>query len=185
MKTIQVLIAALLLAASATASVDPFVGKWVLDVQRSKYPAGARPKSMVIEMEPAGRAIRYHSETTYANGRTTQANYSAEYNAQQAVVRGARGMMLPVSLKKIDSRTVVASYTRLLQVVATSRRVVSSDGRSMTITTTCKDPAGKRVTTVGVYEKQNNNGEVGTSLSKSRRQKIHCPRRNGIQLGPV
>jgi hypothetical protein len=67
---------------------------------------------------------------------------------------GARGMMLPVSLKKIDSRTVVASYTRLLQVVATSRRVVSSDGRSMTITTVSKDPAGKRVTTIGVYEKQ-------------------------------
>jgi hypothetical protein len=154
MKTIQILIAALLLATSATASVDPFAGKWVLDVQRSKYPARARPKSMVIEMETVGQAVRYHSETTYANGRKAQANYSAKYNGQQAVVMGARGLMLPVSLKKIDRRTVVASYTRLLQVVATSRRVVSSDGRSMTITTISKDQAGKQVTTIGVYEKQ-------------------------------
>lgn len=171
MKAIQIVIAAMLLAASATASVDPFAGKWVLDVQHSKYPAGARPKSMVIEMEPVGRAIRYHSETTYMNGRTMQANYSAEYNGQQAVVTGARGMMLPVSLKKVDSRTVVASYTRLLQVVATSRRVVSSDGRSMTITTTSKDLAGKRVTTICVYEKQSKTREAGASLSKSRWQK--------------
>jgi hypothetical protein len=154
MKTISILISAMLLVTSAAASADPFAGKWMLDVQRSKYPAGARPKSMVIEMETAGPAIRYHSETKYANGSVTQANYRAEYNGQQAVVTGARGMMLPVSLKRIDSRTVVASYTRLLQVVATSRRVVSSDGRSMTITTISKDPAGKRVTTIGVYEKQ-------------------------------
>jgi hypothetical protein len=154
MKTIQIVIAAVLLSASASASADPFAGKWVLDVQRSKYPTGARPKSMMIEMEPVGRAIRYHSETTYANGRTTQANYSAEYNGQQAVVMGAHRMMLPVTLKKIDSRTVVASYSRLLQVVATSRRVVSADGRSMTITTVSKDLAGKRITTIGVYEKQ-------------------------------
>jgi hypothetical protein len=61
--------------------------------------------------------------------------------------------MLPVKLKKIDSRTVVASYAHGLVFVATSRRVVSEDGRQMTITTS-QDRSGKTMTTVGVYERK-------------------------------
>ncbi len=154
MKTISILIAAVVLVTNAAASNDLFIGRWILDVQHSKYPAGACPRSMVIEMETAGTGIRYHSETSFANGSKTQANYRAMYDGQQAVVMGARGMLLPVSLKKIDPRTVVASYARLLQVVATSRRVVSADGQTMTITTVSKDSAGKSVTTIGRYKRQ-------------------------------
>jgi hypothetical protein len=62
-------------------------------------------------------------------------------------------MLLPVSLQQVDSNTVVATYSRALQVVATSRRVVSRDGRFMTITTTSRDRSGKNITNVGVYKK--------------------------------
>jgi hypothetical protein len=162
MKTIWILIAALLLTTAAAASTDPFVGKWILNVQRSKFPPGACPKSMVIEMETAEKGIRYHSETTYANGSATQANYRAQYNGQQSVVMGVHGMLLPVSLKRIDSHTVVASYSRLLQLVATSRRTVSVDGNTMTIRTVSRDQAGKRAITIGVYQRQHD--EAPTSL---------------------
>ena len=64
------------------------------------------------------------------------------------------GILLPVSLKRMADNTVVASYTKALRVVATSRRVVSTDGKVMTITTTSRDPSGKPVTNVGVYERQ-------------------------------
>jgi len=166
-RTILCFIAAALLATSASASNDPFVGRWILNVQRSKYPMGARPKSMVIEMEPADKGIRYHSETTYANGGTTQANYCAQYNGQQSVVMGSRGMLLPVSLKRIDSHTVVATYTRLLQVIATSRRVVSADGKIMTVTTVATDKSGKRITTIGLYQRQHDEGKTSLMAKKS------------------
>jgi hypothetical protein len=154
MKTTACILVMAILAASAVASTDPFVGKWVLDVRRSDYPAGTCPKSMVIEMEPTGKGVRYHSEATYLNGSTVHSEYTADYDGNQAMVMGARGLMLPVFLRRIDSHTVVASYTRALQVVATSRRVISQDGRFMTITTTSKSPSGKKVTSVGVYKKQ-------------------------------
>jgi hypothetical protein len=64
-------------------------------------------------------------------GGTVRSEYTAEYDGKQVIVRGSRGMLLPVSLKRPDSHTVIASYTKELHVVATSRRV----------------------TTVGVYEK--------------------------------
>ena len=65
----------------------------------------------------------------------------------------AGGLMAPVSLQRLDERTVVASYKRGMQVVATSRRVVSRNGRVMTITTVSPDKDGRSVTNVGVYEK--------------------------------
>jgi hypothetical protein len=46
-KTTCVLLMAIL-ASSAMGSSDPFVGKWVLDVRRSEYPAGTCPRTMVI-----------------------------------------------------------------------------------------------------------------------------------------
>ena len=41
------------------------------------------------------------------------------------------------------------------QIIATSRRVVSRDGRKMTIATNSPDQSGKNILTVGVYEKAN------------------------------
>ena len=152
-KTACILLMAIL-ASSAMGSSDPFAGKWILDVQKSKYPAGACPKSMVIEMEATDRGVRYRSDATYANGGKVHSEYAADYGGNQAIVIGTRGMMLPVTLRRIDSRTVVATYTKEMIVVATSRRVVSEDGRVMTITTASKNAAGKTATTVGVYEKQ-------------------------------
>lgn len=143
----------LVLLGRAYASGDPFVGKWVLDVSRSEYPSGTCPKTMVIEMETAGKGIRYRSDATYQGGKTAHSEYTAEYDGNQAMVMGTHGMMLPVFLKRIDSKTVVASYTKSLQVVATSRRVISEDGRFMTITTTSKESSGKSLTTIGVYQR--------------------------------
>jgi hypothetical protein len=142
-----------LIATRATASTDPFLGKWKLNVRRSVYPAGACPQQMTIEMTTTARGVHYHSNTTYANGTTTQAQYVADYNGKQAAVMGDRGFLLPVSLRRMDSRTVVASYMRGMQLIATSRRVISPDGRRMTITTQSRPSSGKWVTSVGLYER--------------------------------
>jgi hypothetical protein len=147
------LIAAIFWISRSGWASDPFTGKWTLDVKKSSYASGTCPKSMVIDMETVDRGIRYYSETTYHNGSSSHAQYTADYNGTQVLVVGDYGMLLPVSLQQVNSNTVVATYSRALQVVATSRRVVSRDGRFMTITTTSRDRSGKNVTNVGVYEK--------------------------------
>lgn len=147
------LIAIALITTRATASTDPFLGEWKLNVQRSVYPTGTCPKQMTIEMTATARGIRYQSNTIYATGATAQAQYVADYNGKQAAVMGDRGFLLPVSLKRIDSRTVLASYKRGMQLIASSRRVVSPDGHRMTITTKSQVAPGKSVTSVGLYER--------------------------------
>jgi hypothetical protein len=135
-------------------AADSFTGTWVLNVDKSSYPPGARPKSMVIEMEPIEDGVRYLSTTVYNNGATSRAQYTATYDGKEALVQGSRGLLLPISLKRVDANTVIAAYKRGLKVVATSRRKISNDGRTMTITTVSPDKNGKNVTTIGVYYKK-------------------------------
>ncbi len=134
-------------------AADPFAGKWILNLEKSRFAPGTLPKSMTIEMESVGMGVRYHSETTNAQGKISSSTYTADYNGAQVIVMGSAGMQAPVSLKRIDSNTVDAAYMKSLEVVATSRRVVSKDGRVMTVTTTSKDKAGVSVTNVGVYDR--------------------------------
>jgi len=108
---------------------------------------------MIIRMETAGDGIRYRSETIDAAGRTSTAEYVAGYDGKEGIVKGRVGLLLPVSLKRVDANTVEASYMRGFQVVATSRRVVSKDSRIMTVTTKSKDKDGNSVTNIGIYDR--------------------------------
>ena len=152
-KRLMIALALLISPVLVHASPDPFAGKWSLDVRNSIYPAGTRPDSMTIEMRQTGNGVLYQSATTYKNGAAIHAEYTASYDGKQAMVRTERGFLLPVTLKRIDSRTVEASYSRGFQVVATSRRVVSPDGKTMRITTISKDAGGRSVKTVGIYKR--------------------------------
>jgi hypothetical protein len=152
-KRLMIALAVLITPAFVRASPDPFEGKWSLDVRSSIYPAGTCPKSMTIEMRQVGKGIWYKSGTTYRNGATVHAEYTADYDGKQAMVRTERGFLLPVTIKRIDARTVEATYSRGFQVVATSRRVLSPDGKTMRITTISKDATGKSVKTVGLYRR--------------------------------
>jgi len=142
-------------AATPACDHDPFTGTWQLNPQKSKYQGATCPRRMVIVMACAGNGVRYRSETTYADGHASRSEYTAGYDGKEAIVMGSGGLLLPVSLKRLNAGTVVASYMRGMQVVATSKRVVSKDGRLMTITTISPDKSGKKITTIGVYEKSN------------------------------
>jgi len=133
---------------------DPFVGKWKLDVRQSRYPARACPKTMEIEMRPSEGGVWYHSDARYGNGGEIHAQYTAGYDGKEVLVSGTRGLLLPVRLNRVSAHVVVATYSRGMQVVATSKRVVSPDGRRMTITTTSVDASGKRSVTLGMYRKE-------------------------------
>jgi hypothetical protein len=148
--------AALLLSATllvAAGHTDPFAGTWKLNVEKSTYLPGTCPRQMTIVMEAAGEGVNYRSETVYENGTVARAQYTADYSGKEATVYGNAGLLLPVSLKKLDDKTVMASYKRGFQVIATSRRTVSEDGRVLIITTTSTDATGKTVTTIGLYDK--------------------------------
>ena len=58
------------------------------------------------------------------------------------------------SLKRIDAHTSELTRKKGGKVVQTARRVISTDGKTMTITTTGVDDKSRTVDNVAVYDKQ-------------------------------
>lgn len=154
-KSVAVLATLAMVASTASAAADPFDGEWRIDLARSQSAAESADSSdqlvdMVIEMRTDGPVLHYNSETSYRSGRISQTHYTANYDGSLSLVTGTRGLLAPVSLKRIDANTVEASYIRSFHVIVVSRRTVSEDGTVMTITTTPVDPAGKDIVSVFV-----------------------------------
>jgi|KBSMisStaDraftv2_1062788.scaffolds.fasta_scaffold181787_2 hypothetical protein len=137
----------------AIAADDPFIGKWQLDRAQSKYDSGNIPQSMTITMEAGDQGIHYHSETTFSNGRHSTTEYTANYDERLTTVQQDGGVSAPVSLKRIDANTVEAQYERGFRTIATSKRVVSGDGKIMTITTSETTKEGKAITSISVFHR--------------------------------
>ena len=135
------------------AASDPFVGTWVMDPQRSRYESGDLPRHMVIVMSPTARGIHYRSDTTLSNGNRVSSEYNADYDGGLAMVVGTAGVMAPVSLKRVDERTIECSYMKGIRVVATSRRVISEVGSTMTISTVSPAKDGTTGTNVAVFDR--------------------------------
>ena len=135
------------------AASDPFAGKWVMDPHRSRYGSGDAPRHMVIVMSPMAGGIHYRSDTTLSNGNRVSSEYTAGYDGGLAMVLGTAGIMAPVSLRRVDERTIECSYMKGGRVAATSRRVISEDGSTMTISTVSPAKDGTTGTNVVVFDR--------------------------------
>ena len=131
-------IAALLgsLYAPTAPAEDLFAGTWELRPEESKYLHGDLPESMTIRLESSEQGEHYISRTVRQNKQVATAEYTAAYDGSLAMVLGDAGLLAPVSLRRIDDYTVEATYQRAFHVVARTRRVISSDGLTMTLATT-------------------------------------------------
>jgi len=140
-------------ARGANHAPDLFLGRWELDAKASRYAPGTCPKRMTIEMTMEERGVHYHSETVPATGEPFDVDYTAKYDGRPVMVTGSRGMMLPVALTRVDVRHVKAVYSNGFQVEATSERVLSEDGKTMTITTTSRNKSGREQVNRGLYRR--------------------------------
>jgi len=132
---------------------DPAIGKWKLNVAKSIYRPGVTPpKSALVTIEPAGQGIKVTVKTIGGNGETTELHYTAYVDGNDYPVTGSRDYD-SVSLQHVG---LVVEGTRKKggKVVQTYQRVLSSDGKTMTVATTWMTPQGQQINTVSVYERQ-------------------------------
>jgi hypothetical protein len=148
--TLGVVVAA---AALAMAQADPRVGTWNLNVAKSKYNPGPAPKSQVLTIEAAGKGEKVKSETVTAAGPTTTTEYTDDFDGKPHPLKGSETADM-VTLKRIDSHTTERVDSKAGKTVMTYHRVVSKDGKTMTVTTKGTDAKGQAVSNVVVFEKK-------------------------------
>ena len=137
--------------ATAYGQQDPFNGSWKLNVAQSKMQVATASKSELIHYEIVGDEERFVSEAVTTKDESESIKYNARYDDGKAypftiTINGkVTNPGATTMLRKIDPWTRERYNVRGGKPVLASRRTVSKDGKTMTITILNVDPQGKEV----------------------------------------
>lgn len=132
---------------------DPVLGTWELNVTKSKYNPGPAPKSQTRIYEALPQGMKVTIKTVNADGQSTVLEHPANYDGKDYPITGSTQADV-IALKQIDPYTSEAALKHAGKVLATSRRVVSADGKTMTVTYQGIDSRGRKVDSMAVYERR-------------------------------
>jgi len=133
---------------------SPLIGTWKLNLEKSKFPPGAAPRSQTATFEQDGHNIKNTNQTIDAQGNTTTSVFLHIYDGQPHPTTGSPLYDASAYLR-LDGNTVVLSRFKGGKLVQIGTIVVSQDGKSRTNTTSGIIGAnGLAGTTVSLYDKQ-------------------------------
>jgi hypothetical protein len=132
---------------------NPRMGTWNLNVAKSTYSPGPAPKSQVLRIEAVGDGEKVTSEIAAADGTKATTVYTANYDGKDYPITGSLTADT-VSLKRNDRHTTVRTDKKGGKVVQTLTRVVSKDGKTMTVTIKGTNASGQPMNNVVVFEKK-------------------------------
>lgn len=143
----------LMLGASAIWAADASVGTWKLNVEKSTFKPGPPPvaETRVYEAQPNG--VKTTVTTIWADRLSTTVEYPANYDGKDYPVSGSRDVDAVV-LTRMDDFTSAATLKHAGQEIGVARRVVSRDGKTMTISYKGINTRGDQVDNVVVYDRQ-------------------------------
>src|SRR4029434_6248880 len=137
---------------SAQAS-DPRIGTWKLNVAKSKYSPGPMPQSLTVKVEPAGQGEKVTAEFVNMDGTRATTVYTANFDGKDSPLTGSP-IANTVALKRVNPHTTVRTDKKEGKVIQTLTRVVSQDGKTMTVTVKGTNAQGQAVNNVLVLDKQ-------------------------------
>jgi hypothetical protein len=125
---------ALPVAASAqgVSGEDPLLGTWRLNVSQSRYRPGPPPKSQTRTYEKYRDGIRATVRTVEADGRSVTVQSVFDYDKQEHPVTGSEDVDVIV-VTRVDAFTHEATLLHAGRPIGTLRRVISADGKRMTV----------------------------------------------------
>ena len=142
------------LTGAAFAQSDPQVGVWKLNVAKSKFSPGPAPKSGTTTIEAAGAGTRVIVDQIMPDGTKRHWEVTANYDGKDSPITGNNPDSDTVARTRIDATTVQTIAKKGGKVTTTQTSVVSSDGKTRTVTTKGINAKGEQVNNVAVYEKQ-------------------------------
>jgi hypothetical protein len=132
---------------------DPASGTWELNVSKSKYSPGPPPKSETRTYEVKGESLKYTSKGIDADGKPTLVQITGNYDGKDYPMTGSPDADA-ISYKRINISTLEFTQKRANKVVGTGTRVVSKDGKELTVTYKGTNAKGQAINYVQVFEKR-------------------------------
>jgi hypothetical protein len=130
------------------------IGTWNINLAKSKYTDGKAPKSSTFTVAAAGAGIKVTSDSVRADGSVAHSVYVANYDGKDSPITGNSQWGDGTTATRVDANTTRHIFKKGGKVTVTQNVVVSSDGKTMTITTTGTNTLGQTINSVAVYGKQ-------------------------------
>jgi hypothetical protein len=128
------------------------LGTWKLNEAKSKLAPGAGKNDTVV-YEAAGDDVKVTVDGVDGQGAATHNEWTGKFDGKDYPVTGDSSSDSR-SYKKINDHTLELTAKKGGKVTLTGRIVVSADGKTRTVNTSGTDPAGNKVQSTGVYDKQ-------------------------------
>ena len=146
---------ALAIATSAALGADNSIGTWKLNVEKSTYtPAPMPVKNLAVTREASDGGVKVTTTGEQADGTPINASYTAKYDGKDVQITG-NAPYDTISIKQVNANTLTDARKKTGgPYQATSRIVISNDGKTMTTTTKGTNGEGKEFTSTFVFDKQ-------------------------------
>ena len=135
------------------AADSPFAGTWKLNAGKSKLEGSGVGQSGTVQNEVSGNTIKATVQATDPQGQPLNFSYQATLDGKPGIVTGNPNLDT-VSIRSVNDHTLTAEGKKAGKVVFNDRRVVSKDGKTITINRKGTDPNGKKFHAVLIFEKQ-------------------------------
>jgi hypothetical protein len=142
--------------ATVSWAADNTIGTWKLNAAKSKPLPGRSPitsETQTIEAIDGGVKITTKGER--ADGSRIDVVSTVKYDGKPVSLKGTGIAYDTVAARQVDANTVTEERTKQgTKFHISARRVVSPDGKTMTVTQTGTDTDGKPATAVVIWDKQ-------------------------------
>jgi hypothetical protein len=145
--------ASLASAVPAQTPPDLVLGTWVLNVEKSTYSPGPPPKAQTRVYEAHGDGVKATITTIGADGNEVKAEYTANYDSLEYPLTGS-AQVDAIALKRVSVYRAEATLMHARKVIGSAVRIISEDGKSMTIRFKGIDRDGRSVDNNAVYDKK-------------------------------
>jgi hypothetical protein len=130
------------------------LGTWKLNVAKSKFSQGTAVKSGTIKVEAAGAGVKQTVDTVSADGTARHYAYTVNYDGKDSPVTGNSPYGDMTARTRVNATTTKNVNKKGGKITTTQTAVVSSDGKTRTVTTKGTNVLGQTTDNVTVWDKQ-------------------------------
>lgn len=142
-------------SAAQTPGVDPWIGTWKADLNKSTFNPAPKPTvAGIIKIERSGGGMKTTIDAADPQGKPTHTETVWMFDGKDNPVKGALAPNTTAAYKRIDDRTFEVISKVDGKPTMTTKVAISSDGKTMTATQTGKNVQGEGVNNVIVAHKQ-------------------------------
>ena len=139
--------------AATLCAADPFVGKWKMNPDKSKYLVGTPPREQIVTITETSTDLQVKVEGVTADGTKTVVFYTIPLEGGMGKMFETSPAYDGISGKHLGPYEREISRLKDGKAVFTARSTVSKEGNSMAVHSQGVSPLGKPVDAYIVYDK--------------------------------